>query len=498
MCAASRTGPGTWGELVCRGTLRVVARGRHGGDVVAGSCGGVGSAVRLTRMMQGRHTWRALVVAVALTVGASNAAATHPDIEAARAQVAKARLVQALPLLDRAERSPELTDEDLLTIHWMRVVVHHGMGKVDKEQASMDAVLAMRPLYEPDPLATPPDLRAAFVERASAYQRSVGTSLSIKAVRGAHVWVEVVSRGAAPAHVVLFVRAPGTARYEKHEAPVVAGAADVVVSSVELWKAGKAAQKLEVVLEARRADGVAVARAGDAVAPLTQVLAAAQADGALKELAPAPPPAAEKPAEKSPAAPAENAAEKTVATAPAPPLPKTQEKPAEKAPEKAAEKPTAVEPPKTLVLVVPAPPVAAAVPAPPPSAPAAPLAAARPPSPPPSAAAAPPNTEAPANPLRPVLLAGGLGALGVGGVAVLASVVAGVVSGGLLGTAGWLFTQLTAKGADKDPNRPQMALAHQVTQYVGFPLLGLAALLLLTGVVAGGTAVGLLVAQVFV
>ena len=136
-------------------------------------------------------------------------ALAHPDVDAGRALYKRGNFKQALVKLKDAERSPSLTEEDLLEVRWLKAASHQAAGQGKLAEAEFDALLDLRPLYEPDRLQAPPDLRALFQQRAVAWQSK--SSIQVGDVRPAGAQLEVTVGGppALAAQVALFVRAPG-------------------------------------------------------------------------------------------------------------------------------------------------------------------------------------------------------------------------------------------------------------------------------------------------
>ncbi|MBI5495996.1 MAG: hypothetical protein HY904_13305 [Deltaproteobacteria bacterium] len=296
-----------------------------------------------------QRSW-SVAACVAASLWCASARA-HPDIDAAKELMGKGDFRAALLKLERAERSPELKEEELVDVHWNRGVIHHTMGNAEKADASFDAVLALRPLYTPDRLETPPPIRTVFHKRTELYAAAHGLELKVVNVKGAVLNVQLVGHPAEAASLVVYARPAGRATYDKAEATTAGLAmAKVRLGEKALWKGLGDAGALEVVLEARNARGVPVARAGDAVAPMKLKVPAEERARALEELEPPPAPA--------PAPVATPAPEK----APAPP-----EKPAEKPVEQPRDEKPAPPPEPTKVLVLTRPEPAPSVPyAPPP------------------------------------------------------------------------------------------------------------------------------------
>ncbi len=222
----------------------------------------------------------------------STRALAHPDIDAAREMLAKGDFRTALLRLERAELSPELKEDELADVHWYRGVIRHTMGQEDLAQESFDAVLRLRPLFTPDRLETPPPLRAAFQQRAAAYQADHGIALSVAGVQGTTLFVYLQGHPEEASTLVLFVRVAGASIYQKQELPTEGRAMVPARITDRAWWESFPAEGgvMEVVLEARNARSTPLARAGDARAPLKITVPAEERTRALTELAPPTPP----------------------------------------------------------------------------------------------------------------------------------------------------------------------------------------------------------------
>jgi len=243
---------------------------------------------------------RAAVASMFLLASSAPALAEPASLAAARASYDQGEFLGALSQLAEAQRSPELTEDGQVQVHWLRGACFHALDRTEEANRSFDALLKMRPLFQPNPYETPPDLRTLFGARADAYRQQLG--VSIGAVQFNKAELEIGVQGNV-AWLVCFVRTPGETQYRKAEARVQDKRAHIPLSDEALWARVSASGKLEVVLEARNPEGVAVARAGDALTPLQLTPTAAQmaaATAALRKEPPAPAKAALSPKSPSP------------------------------------------------------------------------------------------------------------------------------------------------------------------------------------------------------
>ncbi|MEW5854899.1 MAG: hypothetical protein AB2A00_39345 [Myxococcota bacterium] len=233
--------------------------------------------------MQGRHPVLRVVrlVLVALCAWVLPVSAwAHPDVEAGKELYQKGEFRAALAKLDDALRSPSATEEDQVEAYWYKGRCYFAMGKEKQAAKQFDEVLSLRPLYTPDKLQTPPDLREAFLKRAEAYQKKNGVTLGAPRLDGASLATTLEGNVEAAASVTVFARALGEKNYKPYDFSVVDGTAKGMLNNVQLWEQAGAKGKLEVVLEAKNARGVPVARAGDALEPLAIDVTKEQAETA--------------------------------------------------------------------------------------------------------------------------------------------------------------------------------------------------------------------------
>ncbi|MEW5854024.1 MAG: tetratricopeptide repeat protein, partial [Myxococcota bacterium] len=212
----------------------------------------------------------------------------HPDVDAAKEAFARGEFRQALSKLERAERSPSKTEEDVVDMYWYRGASFHALGRTDDANRAFDALLELRPLYQPDKYESSPDLRAAFQSRATLYQQQKGVMLGPPSLDGATLSVPIIARAEKVSSVVVFVRTSGSVTYQSFTLPLVERGAQGVVGNRDFWQQAARVGSLDLVLEARNPGGVPLARAGDAVRPLEFKLTPAQLNAALNAVSAAP------------------------------------------------------------------------------------------------------------------------------------------------------------------------------------------------------------------
>ena len=211
----------------------------------------------------------------------SLARAEPQSLAAAKNDYEHGDYLRALALLAESQKSPELTEDGVVQVHWLRGACFHALGKRGEATKAFDAVLKLQPLFQPNPYETPPDLRALFKKQADEFHRRFGVQLGqVELDEGANVRVTVTGAGKATS-VMVFARSPGDTSYRKFELPVADAAAKGVLDDLQLWERVAAASAVELVVEARSANGVPIARSGDALKPLSVPVTAAQAQGAI-------------------------------------------------------------------------------------------------------------------------------------------------------------------------------------------------------------------------
>jgi tetratricopeptide (TPR) repeat protein len=253
-----------------------------------------------------------LVLGVVVPVLAS------PEVEAGKAAFLKGEFRAAIAKLDEAERSPATTEEALVDVFWYRGAAFHALGKASEAAASFDRLLAVRPLYAPNKLESPPDVRAVFKERQEAFQRSHPVNLGTPVLLGADIVVTVQATNADVTVVTVFVRPAGEVPYKAVDLPVSGGTGRGPLADVGLWGRAAKAGRMDYVVEARSARGTPLARVGDARTPLSMAVTNDQRDAAVSALkAVAPPPMAVSPAQAGAQPPATDPAPSAGGVAPA-------------------------------------------------------------------------------------------------------------------------------------------------------------------------------------
>jgi hypothetical protein len=227
-------------------------------------------------------------------------AAAHPDVDAGKQAFLKGEFRPALARLEEAERSPSVTEDDLVDIHWYRGASFHALGKKADADKAFDALLLVRPLFAPNKMETPPDIRAAFKKRVDAYQKVHGITVAAPTLSTATISVTWDGPGAADvASVVVFARAPGDVRYVQADGAVEGKGAAALVKDSALWERVAKAGKLQLAVETRNGHGTPVARGGDAMQPLSLDVTPEQAQAAVEAVKPPPEPVRTDPAPPS-------------------------------------------------------------------------------------------------------------------------------------------------------------------------------------------------------
>ena len=206
----------------------------------------------------------ALLVALAVPCAAR---ADQREVAAGRVLYQQGDFVGALVRLEQARRSPSLTEDDVVSLHWYTAASHHAMAHPEQVTPNLDAVLQLRPLYNPDPLETPPPLRTLFEQRQNAWQLEHGVTFADPQLRGNLLTVSLAGHVAEVVEVVAHVRAPGDAVFTPHLLVLAGDVASGPVGDLTLWSTLRA-DHLEAVLEARNRRGTPTSRAGQALGPL--------------------------------------------------------------------------------------------------------------------------------------------------------------------------------------------------------------------------------------
>lgn len=224
------------------------------------------------------------VPAALMTFTLVTARAATPEVEAGKAAFLKGDFRGSLARLEEASKSPSVTEADLVEVHWYRGAAFFALGKKKKADKEFDEVLALRPLYAPNKLETPPDVRAAFKKRSDRYQSKLGVTLEPPTLADGKLRVALGGHLEEAKSVAVFIRPVGDIRYQQLDLPVAEGAAQGALSERTLWERAEKNGKLEVVVEVHNQRGTPVARLGDAQEPLALAVSPEMAQAALAAL----------------------------------------------------------------------------------------------------------------------------------------------------------------------------------------------------------------------
>lgn len=254
-----------------------------------------------------------LKVAAALLWFAPCVVMAHPLVDQGKDAFARGEFKLALLRLERAARAPDKTEDETVEMHWYRAATLQRLGRNKAAATAFDALLRIRPLYEPDKYDAPPDLRAAFNKHAAGYLELHGVQLGQARVAQGGLRVEVTRFAEQVAEVAAFVRIKGGSSYAAYRLAMTQTEAAVptawgTISDEAFWRALAQGGEVEVALEARSARGTPLARRGDAMEPVTLQVDASVAQVELAARAHPPPPVSETaPAvEAPPASPADS------------------------------------------------------------------------------------------------------------------------------------------------------------------------------------------------
>ncbi len=228
--------------LVCTGTAtqdaqRVTGRGRD--------C--------YTRRCQMRFLSTLLLGVLLLVAPALHA---HPDVVAARKLYSKGEFAKALNALERGERSLTRTDDDTVEILWLKGSILHAMTRGRQADEAFDALIAVRPLHEPERWEASPDLRARFEARVTAYKKEKAVLLGEPGLDGFTLLVPVERYPERIHALTAYVRASGEASFNPLTLQLRADLAEVDLRDEALWRQAAQVGALELVVEAVNPRGV--------------------------------------------------------------------------------------------------------------------------------------------------------------------------------------------------------------------------------------------------
>lgn len=234
-----------------------------------------------------------------------NAWAAHPDVEAAKTAYRNGDFHETLNHLELAEHSPSATDEDRVAVCWYRAACLTALGQPDNAANSLDALVELRPMYQPDRSETPPNLRALLKARQDAWHQLHGVTLGPPMLSGAEFHVDLAGHVETVSQLRVFARAHGGSDFQAFDLPLQEGVARGALNSVTLWEDASRAGGMDVVVEAYNQKGALLAREGDALQPAFLAIQEADANVVLAVL-------------RKPAAVTPEAATPTKPAAPAP------------------------------------------------------------------------------------------------------------------------------------------------------------------------------------
>jgi len=113
-------------------------------------------------------------------LGAAPTARAHPDVDDGRARYAQADFEGALAAFERAERSPELTREDLIDVLEGRALAHYALEDLDGANDAVRRLASVDPHHRASD-ELPPELLRMF--EAAAAQVGDGIALGVDSHR---------------------------------------------------------------------------------------------------------------------------------------------------------------------------------------------------------------------------------------------------------------------------------------------------------------------------
>lgn len=116
--------------------------------------------------------WALPLIAV---LGAATTARAHPDVDDGRARYAQADFEGALAAFERAERSPDLTREDLIDVLEGRALAHYALEDLDGANDAVRQLASVDPHHRASD-ELPPELLRMF-EAAAAH---VGDGIALR------------------------------------------------------------------------------------------------------------------------------------------------------------------------------------------------------------------------------------------------------------------------------------------------------------------------------
>ncbi len=225
-------------------------------------------------------------------MGAAGPALANPDVEAGKQAFIKGEFRTTLARMEEASKSPTIGEADLVDIHWYRGASYYALGRKELADREFDALLGLRPLYTPNKLETPPDVRAAFKKRSEAYAQKKGVNVREPTLADGTIRVTVEGAVEEASVVAVFIRNKGEVRYNQFDFALQDRAAGGLIKDRALWERAARDGHLQVVVEVRNGRGTPLARAGDAQQPLELEVNAQAAQSALAAVAATEPKAA--------------------------------------------------------------------------------------------------------------------------------------------------------------------------------------------------------------
>lgn len=216
-------------------------------------------------------------------------ARAHPALDAAKAAYDEGNFTIALVHLEDAQRDPKLTPNASAEMLWYRGVCHLAQDNPDAAYRAFDALVRLRPLYQPSRVLASPVQLAEFTRRKELYREAHGVRMGPPSFAGGVLSVPLLDHPAEVQNVVVFIRNAGGTGFHEFVVPAEGASAHGPLADHALWAEAASPAQFEVVLEARGETQAALARRGDASAPETLEVSTAEVVAARVANRPPPP-----------------------------------------------------------------------------------------------------------------------------------------------------------------------------------------------------------------
>ncbi|MEW5855206.1 MAG: hypothetical protein AB2A00_40895, partial [Myxococcota bacterium] len=211
---------------------------------------------------------------VVLALASGPVLAESPRLQAARDALDNMEQDKALEELQAALKDESLSPQDRAAAHWLIAKAYFDLGKNKEIIKSVDATLAIYPLFEPDENNTAPELLKTYRDRAKKYRDAHKIRLAEPVVEGTKVSVPVTAGEKEVADARVLARPKGTQDYVATKLTLEGGKLSGELAPAEVMQRAQEAGGLEYTIQTLTKGGMPNATVATEEAPRLLELAA--------------------------------------------------------------------------------------------------------------------------------------------------------------------------------------------------------------------------------